>query len=282
MKCRLCHAELDPDKAKCKKCGAWTNAAPIEKNESTDPNVEADGTVTLDKVTSAERDRIHTGLGLDKTFGGGIVRTGVTMLGGLPGAGKTTMLLQLAGRLATVTGLETLYIAAEQHLPEIRMIADRIESENRARVRMLQAMGGAVNINAVLEKRIFGAMILDSLQGLANDDHEVSMDMLVALKDYAVAKQAPAIVICQVTKGEELAGLMKFQHKVDTLMMLAPEDADDEENDIRCMSAQKNRFGPAFSASETYYAMTAKGLIYLPNGPIDHEEDDEEENDEEE
>ena len=102
--------------------------------------------------------------------------------------------------------------------------------------------------------------------------------MCKLLKQYAVQLLAPAIIICHVTKSNDIAGLMTLQHAVDSLMTLFP----DQDSGLRSLQVLKNRFGPAYI--NTFFDMTAAGLVYVPEDriedapagkPPENDEDDE-------
>lgn len=266
--CTLCGSELSKDSIKCRVCNHWNVVANPKINS------ENDGTITLDKVKSASIDMLDAGQ-YNFCFSGGIVRTSATLIGGYPGAGKTTMLLDLAGILAKQTGKESLYIAAEQDLGEIKIYADRLNIMNMQRIRMLPAMSGEVeSVPDILKSRKPGAIILDSLQGFVGEDDAKSVELCKIMKNFAVELKAPAIIISHVTKGDDFAGLMTLQHTVDTLMTLNA----DEVTGIRTLDVIKNRFGRAYINSQ--YEMNEDGLSIIELEEEEEERDEDEDEDE--
>ncbi len=279
--CNLCQAKLSDGKYKCTNCGIWNiedTSKPHESKNGEDP----DGTITLDKVKAEDAARITTGP-WDFCWGGGIVQTSTTLIGGSPGAGKTTLLLQIIDKICgdlsdTVNEKgegQCLYIAAEQSLPEIQLTAIRLQLQHKKNIRMVPAMGGYANIGEILHKRKPKFVVLDSLQGLTGDDDGAQLAVLDIVKKHAVELKCPIVIISQVTKDGELAGLNKLQHHVDTTMSFFPED-----DGIRILDVMKNRFGRAFISQA--FEMTETGLVHLPGyeGPGDEDEDDEEDLDE--
>lgn len=250
--CRVCEAVLKPNAAKCTECNAWNNDDP-EKDESQ----------ILSDVKSAEGDRIKTDL-CDVVWGGGIVRTSTTLFGGLPGAGKSTLLLQLLDRVYAATKTEVIYVATEEVLPEIKMRADRLGIEHQRGIRMIPAMGG-VDVAGILVRRKPGMVVVDSLQGLVGEDDNAAIALLNSMKKFSGFLNAPTVIISHVTKGGDYSGLMTYQHAVDTLLLMTP----DEDDGLRTLSVRKNRFGRAFIAQ--YFGMTEKGLI--PELAPDDEDD---------
>jgi DNA repair protein RadA/Sms len=254
-----------------------------EEKKGTSLNGEdPDGTITLDKVQAEDAARILTGP-WDYCWGGGIVQTSTTLIGGSPGAGKTTLLLDIANRVAATLPLLTyekgegqaLYIAAEQSAPEIQLTAERLDLKHKKNIRMVPAMGGYANLGEILYRRKPKLAVLDSLQGLTGDDNAAQIGVLEILKKVAVELKCPIIIINQVTKDGELAGLNTLQHHVDTTLTFFPDDIEVIDPDIdangvpqsetkaRILEVRKNRFGRAWINQA--FAMTSKGLKHVPN-----------------
>jgi DNA repair protein RadA/Sms len=263
MNCSRCDFRIPLGKAKCTSCGHWNNGS--------DPSCPDDESILLSEVKSAEDNRIKTG-DWDYCWGGGLVRTSVSLVGGLPGAGKSTMLLQLLAAIhQTYPERESMYIATEEALPEIKLRADRLNI--RAPIRMVPAMSGVANIGIILETRKPIAIILDSLQGMIGVDDNAGTELLSTLKKFATTLEAPVIVISHVNKSGDYAGLMTFQHAVDALLTLSPED-----DGLRVLEVLKNRNGRAFIESK--FEMTEHGLILVLNDDEDENNDENDENDE--
>jgi predicted ATP-dependent serine protease len=153
-----------------------------------------------------------------------------------------------------------MYIATEEALPAIKARADRLGVSPQ--VRMVPAMSGVADIGAILMYRKPCAIVIDSLQGLIGSDEQMGVQLLSTIKKFSVTLEAPSIVISHVNKAGDYAGLMTFQHAVDTLLVLSP-----DEDGIRTLEVQKNRYGRAFIESQ--FEMTEHGLI-----PIENEENE--------
>jgi DNA repair protein RadA/Sms len=219
-----------------------------------------------DVPDDANEHRLITGP-WDKCFGGGIATTSVTLLGGVPGAGKSTMSLQLADAIAEATKREVLYVGAEEASRDIKARFQRLQLKNQALIRIFP-LGSNADLGSVLMKRRPAAFVLDSLPGLIGDDLQAAVALCNALKGYCVDLDAPAIVIDHVTKDENYAGLMALQHAVDTTMLFTV-DGDDG---IRELNVTKNRFGPANVSA--FFEMTSRGLI---EAILDDDEEDDDE-----
>lgn len=263
IKCRDCSYTLPRGARQCvnPKCRTWNVDRGILKMD--------DSTVLMsDAKGSVKTDRIVTGL-VDAVFGGGIARTSVNLLAGDPGAGKTTLALQLSDIvLAQFPDKEVLYIANEQSDEEIADTGGRLLLEHKSRIRIVKAMGGVTHdIGDLLlfYKPCF--TILDSITKWAGEDMSLAVIIVQRLKDYCVRLNAPCLVINQITKDGDHAGLKQLEHAVDMAAMfetlidmldedgkpIAPKDAP------RRLMSSKNRFGPA--PEEQYYQMTENGLI---------------------
>ncbi len=260
MLCCKCEYKIPANKFQCPSCKAWN----IGENLGSS-GVE-DESVLLRDIKSAENDRIKTG-DWDFCWGGGVVRTSVTLLGGRPGAGKSTMLLQFLAAIHAHLGneRESMYIATEEALPEIKLRADRLGID--APIRLIPAMSGVANLGGILENRKPICIILDSLQGMIGEDEKMGVELLSVIKKFSVTLEAPSIIISHVNKQGDYAGLMTYQHAVDALLTLSP----DEETGLRTLEVVKNRNGRAFIQS--FFEMTEKGLILV----LEEDDDDEDE-----
>lgn len=258
--CARCQHPMPDGKFKCPSCLHWNVDAIMTANG----DEESDGTVTLDKVKAAGKDRMRFGpwdplWGKTKMPDGswryGIVRTSTTVIGGAPGAGKSTLLLQMCEAMTKVesTG-EALYIATEEADEELKERSDRLVVTAQNRIRIVPAMSGEVNdLTRVLERRKPILILLDSLAGLTGEDLQLQITVCKTLKEYAVRYRAPVIMITHVTKGDVISGLMGLQHAVDTVMTFFP-----DERGIRTLEVMKNRNGRAFVSLS--FKMTAQGL----------------------
>lgn len=224
-----------------------------------------DDTVLLSDAKLAEVERVKTGLvdicfGGDETAGVGIVRTSVALLGGDPGAGKTTLCLQLSDIFAGKYQQETLYIANEQDPAEIKTTGGRLRLKHMGLIRIVKAMGGvSADIGAYLLRYRPCLIVLDSVTKWSGEDMNMAVTICQRLKDYTVRLNAPTLVVNQVTKGGEHAGLNKMQHAVDATMLF--EVWGENPDDPRRLHVRKNRFGPA--PVSQYYEMTGIGLFEI-------------------
>jgi DNA repair protein RadA/Sms len=185
----------------------------------------------------------------------GIVQASVNLVGGEPGAGKSTLALQLANELAGSLKKEVAYIAAEEDLLAVRERAMRLGLKNINLIQGISALGGfQTELGALLLGVRPAGIILDSLSGLGLETPEMETEYASALKGYAVELQAPIIIISHVNKQLDFAGLMSLQHAVDaTLAMYVNPD------ESRTLTPLKNRNGSC--EVECRLLMTERGLV---------------------
>lgn len=252
MKCRRCDAWVPKDKLRCVSCGKW-QVSVLQKHQAS-----TDGTILLSDASIAPIERFDAGPWNDN-FGGGIVAGSVTLIGGAPGAGKSTLSLQLCDILCNpVDVVEVLYIAAEEMASEVRSRALRLKVRHLDKIRVVPVREGFQNeLGELILLRRPRAVIVDSLPGLV-PDAETGLETCVRLKDYAIELKCPVVVIDHVTKADDFAGLKALQHAVDVLLTLFLRG---DETDKRVMRTVKNRYGPN---AETCFDMRETGLFVCP------------------
>lgn len=254
----------------CPKCAQWqpVNLSLEHEQTETIKGIEADGTVLLSNAEEADYHRLKTGP-WDLCFGGGIVDTAVVLIGGEPGAGKSTLASQIADRVIATTKREILYVASEEGVSDIKPRMRRIGVTNMQGIRVVP-LGVTVDLIEVIRVRKPAAVIVDSLQGWTMDLNE-QVEICKALKPISVEFHCPIIVISQVTKEEGIAGMMALQHAVDSTHQFLLHDG------IRELSTIKNRFGRADTSVSVFFDMTGeKGLVECEDPfTVDEEEDNE-------
>lgn len=217
--------------------------------------LEADGSILMSKVTSAEYDRVKTGP-WDIALGGGLVKGNTILLGGMPGAGKSTLIQQMTvAYLKAMPVGEGMYIASEEALPALKERGDRLHVDVQDRIRLVDAMTGVADIGAILLSRKPIFIMIDSLNGIVGDDMAMSVELCRVLKKYSTVLQAPCIAVSHFNKDLDFAGLMALQHEVDALVTLDV----DEGTGVRILEARKNRTGKTFVPVP--FTMTEHGLV---------------------
>lgn len=250
---------------KCPSCNAW-NSFVEEVNVS--KTSRHGGTirvtpVSLSKIEMSETDRICSGIGeFDRVLGGGIVKGSLILVGGEPGIGKSTLLLQTSDELAKL-GMKILYVSGEESAAQIKMRADRLGVKDEKIYLLSQT--DIDEIIKEIDELNPNIIIVDSIQTLYDSEigampGSVSQVRGCGMKLIEVAKGrgsrlAPTIfLIGHVTKEGMLAGPKTLEHMVDTVLYL-----EGDKNDFyRILRAAKNRYG---STNEIgVYEMNQNGL----------------------
>ena len=269
FRCTDCGAEQPKWAGRCDACGAWntlveesvgrTAGRPDGRKGSGGPSP-----VQLSNVPSDGLQRWKTGLEeFDFVLGGGIVPGSVTLVGGEPGIGKSTLLMQCAARLETA-GISTLYVSGEESPDQLRLRADRL-SEDAGGIHVL----GETRLEAIMHHAAaLGArvVLLDSIQTTYTEELEGAPGNVGQVRECAArlmrfAKEAgPAVVLVgHVTKGGGIAGPKTLEHIVDTVLYFEGESTLDH----RILRAVKNRFGSVDEIG--VFRMTGAGLEPVAN-----------------
>jgi DNA repair protein RadA/Sms len=240
---------------RCPDCGAWNSlleeAAPAARGaggRSIGERGAGGGAavpLALDAISADDAPRIPTGSGeLDRVLGGGLVPGSVVLLGGDPGIGKTTLLLECLGRLAAATRRRVLYCSGEESPRQIKLRADRIGLSTGELVVFSQ--NSLEPILAELRRAKPLAVVVDSIQTVTTDALESTAGSISQVREVAaqligVAKreEVPVFLVGHVTKDGTLAGPRVLEHMVDTVLYFEGEHT----RDFRILRAVKNRFG---------------------------------------
>lgn len=277
--CISCGSDLPKNKARCISCKAW-NVPGASMNLNTVGSI--DGTMLLTEVTSVPTPRLLTGA-WDENFGDppGIAQNSVSLIGGAPGVGKSTLALELMDVMCGSSGAEGLYLGAEEGKSQVNDRAIRLELKHRKLIRILPMENmQTANLENILETRkTLCGVVVDSMPGFT-DDVNRAVEICETFKQFAIRLNIPFLVIDHITKGGDMAGLMKLQHKVDTTLLFTKGGKDElfdvegigEIEGVRSLYTEKNRFGP--SGITTYYVMTAQGLINVDLVEEDDEDDE--------
>ena len=266
--CQDCGASFPKWAGQCGECGAWNtlveSAAPARSRSSGSRGAPAEGAVQrLDQVAGEDVQRVPTGLSeLDRVLGGGIVPGAVVLIGGDPGIGKSTLLLQA---LAAVEGrLNTLYVTGEESLSQVSLRARRLDLP-RLDLPVLAETG----LEAVLQTlaRVRPAfVVMDSIQTLYTDALDSAPGSVSQLREcaaqlvrYAKSHGCCMVLVGHVTKEGAIAGPRVLEHMVDTVLYFEH----DAGSRFRIVRAVKNRFGAVNELG--VFAMSDGGLREVSN-----------------
>jgi DNA repair protein RadA/Sms len=254
---------------RCEACGEW-NTIQEDAGISTGPakslGAKRGSAIHLTDLATEEAPPPRTTSGiaeLDRVLGGGLVPASAILVGGDPGIGKSTLLLQAAAEFAR-RGLKTLYISGEEASAQVRMRAQRLGLSD-APVQ-LAAETNLRNILTTLEAERPQLAIIDSIQTMWADNVEsapgsVSQVRAAAheLTSFAKRKGVSVVLVGHVTKDGQIAGPRVVEHMVDTVLYFEGERG----HQFRILRAVKNRFGPADEIG--VFEMTGKGLEEVLN-----------------
>ena len=265
FRCGDCGAEQPKWGGRCDACGAWNSLVeePVGRKAArsvgSTSRLTALPPVRLADVRAGAVDRWRTGLDeFDYVLGGGVVPGSVVLVGGEPGIGKSTLLLQCAARLERA-GVRTLYVSGEESPDQIRLRAERL-TVDAGPVHVL----GETRLEAIVHHaRALDARVvfIDSIQTTYTEDLEGAPGNVGQVRECAarlmrLAKEAgPAVLLVgHVTKGGGIAGPRTLEHIVDTVLYFEGESTLDH----RILRAVKNRFGSVDEIG--VFEMTGAGL----------------------
>ena len=255
---------------RCPECGEWNSLEEIiiDKNNISPAGrgseaVEKQKPVGLASVKAQENSRLSTGIDeFDRVLGGGATKRSAILLGGEPGIGKSTLLLQTAASVAH-SGAAVLYISGEESAAQIKERADRLE---------LSCNGISILCTSRLEDSLDALdslnpafVIIDSIQTIYSAEAGIIPGTVNQLKycanefiSWAKERDTVLIMTAHVTKEGTIAGPKSLEHMVDTVISFE-RNADD----IRFLHAQKNRFGSVDEIG--IFSMSEKGLAPVLN-----------------
>ncbi|MEO0944924.1 MAG: DNA repair protein RadA [Pseudomonadota bacterium] len=268
--CATCGAVYSKWSGRCDECGEWNTISedtPLSQGPTSKGLGAARGkTVPLSALSAEDAPSPRTKSGmdeLDRVFGGGLVPASATLVGGDPGIGKSTLLLQAAAAFANA-GLRAIYVSGEEAASQVRMRAKRLGLAD-APVQ-LASETNLRNILTTLEKENPDLVIIDSIQTMWLDTVEsapgsVSQVRAAAheLTTFAKRRGISVVLVGHVTKEGQIAGPRVVEHMVDTVLYFEGERG----HQFRILRAVKNRFGPADEIG--VFEMTGGGLAQVAN-----------------
>ncbi len=269
FRCTECGAEQPKWGGRCDACAAWNSLVEeaigrkVGRLEGARPSSDATP-VQLSNVPTSGVARWRTGIAeFDFVLGGGIVPGSIVLVGGEPGIGKSTLLMQCAAGLEAA-GVSTLYVSGEESPDQLRLRADRLR-EDAAGIHVL----GETRLEAIVHHATaLGArvVLLDSIQTTYTEELEGAPGNVGQVRECAArlmrfAKDAgPAVLLVgHVTKGGGIAGPKTLEHIVDTVLYFEGESSLDH----RILRAAKNRFGSVDEIG--VFRMTGAGLEPVAN-----------------
>ena len=267
--CRECGHNSPKWLGKCPACGAWNSFAEEIDADSIRPSRraalnEASKPARLSEVRALERSRVPTGINeLDRVLGGGLVPGSVTLLGGEPGIGKSTVLLQAAAEVAA-SGRTVLYITGEESPQQVRLRAERLGALHP--LLYLAAESSVPNVVRSIDGVGPELVVVDSIQTLSVPELASAPGSVAQVRECShrlvqEAKQrgCAVVLVGHVTKEGNLAGPRVLEHLVDTVLAFEG----DRHHALRLLRVVKHRFGSTQELG--LFEMTEHGLVGVPD-----------------
>ncbi|NJW52937.1 DNA repair protein RadA [Salinimicrobium oceani] len=268
--CQNCGAQHSKWQGQCNSCKEWNTLVEEVLEKADKQGWKSPATAAVKKIAkplriseieTSREERLNTNnQELDRVLGGGIVPGSLTLLGGEPGIGKSTLLLQISLNL----NYKTLYVSGEESQQQIKMRAQRINPESNNCFILTETK--TQNIFSQIEKLEPEIVIIDSIQTLHSDYIESGPGSISQIREctaelikFAKETATPVILIGHITKEGSIAGPKVLEHMVDTVLQFEG----DRNHVYRILRANKNRFG---STNELgIYEMQGNGLREVSN-----------------
>jgi DNA repair protein RadA/Sms len=275
--CQQCGGEQSKWMGKCPDCGTWNTLeevpdipqSPAQQRRQTmvGPNALAQGTqvpVVLPQIKPLSQPRISVGYPeMDRVLGGGLVAGSLILVGGEPGIGKSTLLLQVSGAIASTVG-PVLYVSGEESIEQVKMRAERLDIAGE-RLYLL----ASIDLDMIAEAvhRLKPALVIvDSIQTVMANHLTAApgsisqvRECTLQLMQLAKSTHVPIFIIGHVTKEGTVAGPKALEHIADAVLYLEGE----RYHSYRLLRGVKNRFGATHEIG--IFEMQGEGLLEVPN-----------------
>ncbi len=268
FECQACGFQSAKWMGKCPNCGAWdeflelnaTQQEVLKESATTTRHRDSKAATPITEIEEEQHERFSSNdRELDLVLGGGIVPGSLTLIGGSPGVGKSTLLLKIGSNLAK-SGKKVLYISGEESLGQIKIRANRLNA-NDENLFLLSEIK-LDNVFYELRQHHYDILIVDSIQTLYSEKvtsapgsvsqvREITFDLM----RYGKENDTAIFIIGHITKEGSIAGPRVLEHMVDTVLYFEG----DANRELRMLRGIKNRYG---STSEVgIFEMTKEGLM---------------------
>jgi DNA repair protein RadA/Sms len=266
--CQNCGAQTPKWTGQCSTCNEWNTIVEevIQKEEKrnwkqSSTTKKQSKPLKIEEIQLNPEERIKTNnQELDTVLGGGLVKGSVTLLGGEPGIGKSTLLLQVALSISQ----KTLYVSGEESQSQIKMRAERIDTSQSNCLILTETNTQQIFKN--IEEVVPEFLIIDSIQTLHTNSIEASPGSISQIREttaelikFAKETATPVLLIGHINKEGQIAGPKILEHMVDVVLQFEG----DRNHTYRILRSQKNRFGS--TAELGIYEMLSDGLREVSN-----------------
>lgn len=265
FECQHCGLTTPRWMGKCTNCGAWDSFVELSEQQqevvkhakSTSSSAKA---ISINDIEEEEIFRFSSGNPeLDTVLGGGVVPGSLTLIGGSPGVGKSTLLLKVGGDIAS-SGQNVLYVSGEESSSQIKLRANRLRANQNSLYLLSEIRLEQVLVE--LEHREYDFLIIDSIQTLYSENiasapgsvtqvRQITFELMRIAKDKNIA----IFIIGHITKEGSIAGPRVLEHMVDTVLYFEG----DSSQELRILRGFKNRFGPTSEIG--VFEMRSDGLV---------------------
>ena len=266
FECQHCGLTTPKWMGKCTNCGAWDSFIELDEREqeviktlSSSSNSKAKA-IAMPDIAEIDIPRFSSlDYELDTVLGGGVVPGSLTLIGGSPGVGKSTLLLKIGSNIAS-TGKNVLYVTGEESESQVKLRSNRLGANEKnlyllSEIRLEQVL-------AELHHREYEFIIIDSIQTLYSEAissapgsvtqvRQITFELMRLAKDKNIA----IFIIGHITKEGSIAGPRVLEHMVDTVLYFEG----DSSQEFRILRGFKNRFGPTSEIG--VFEMRAEGLV---------------------
>lgn len=256
--CQECEFKIVKWQGKCNQCGQWNSFVEIAK-----PNIVSVKTkkpIRLDEVKEASFQKLKTGINdFDEVLGEGITLGSIILLGGEPGVGKSTLVMQVLSKLSFLNQ-KILYISGEENESQVAQRAKRLNTSVDNFLIYFESAWEKIKKEII--KTGSSVIVIDSIQTLVASEHDSNAGSISQVKgltqdivEFGKSSGLTIFIIGHITKSGSIAGPKHLEHMVDTVLLFEI----DHENNYRTLKSTKNRFG---STSEIgIFEFTESGLV---------------------